>query len=347
MVLVNSLGTRISYPLLEHSEWNGCSLADLVFPSFLFIVGMTTEISLRKHKLINNKVSLYSNIFKRTVLLFGFGLLINAFPTHFNLETLRVYGILQRIAICYFICSIIYLHTRVKTQILIYLVILLGYWYLLTQIPIPGLIHYELSADHNWVNYIDRMLFSPVHLLNNTDPEGLLGTLPAVATTLAGLITGSFLLVSTNKTIKCSSMILMGLAFLLVAWMWNDSFPMNKKLWTSTFVLWTNGISLIIFGGLYFVIDIKRYTKWSLPFKIFGMNALFIFIFHAILLKIQFMYLVTLPDGTQDNLRVALAQYLFGYFSPQNAGLFYAIVFLLFNFLVATFLYWKKIFIKI
>ncbi|MBN9226280.1 MULTISPECIES: acyltransferase family protein [Legionella] len=348
MVLVNSLGTRVSYPILTHAEWNGCSLADLVFPGFLFIVGITTVISLKKHKDMESKAQLYRSILTRTFLLIFFGLLLNVFPNKLNLSTIRYYGILQRIGVCYFICSLLYLHTSVRAQILTFLGILIGYWFLLTQIPVPGAEADPLSIAKNWVAYIDSQIFSSGHLFNKTyDPEGFLSTIPAIATTISGLLTGHFLLTPISKQKKSAILIAMGLLFLLLAWIWSYNFPINKNLWTSTFVLWSSGFSLIVFGLCFFVIDVLGYTKWSIPFKIFGMNALFIFIFHAILLKIQSMFVLPLPDGSQDVVRVAIAEYLFGNFSLENAGLFYSILFLLFNFLVAAFLYRRKIFIKI
>ncbi|KTD11016.1 putative Heparan-alpha-glucosaminide N-acetyltransferase [Legionella gratiana] len=348
MVIVNSLGMRISYPILLHSEWDGCTLADLVFPSFLFIVGMTTVISLKKHVKEESKREVYYSIFKRTIILFLFGILINVFPKPIDVSTIRVYGILQRIALCYLICAFLYLHTTVRAQIFIFWGILLGYWYFLTQIHLPGVGVNQLSMARNWVGYIDQLIFSPPHLFfKNFDSEGLLSTIPSVATTLSGVIAGSFLLTHTQKQTKCIMMVAVGLLFLLLGWVWNYSFPINKQLWTSSFVLWCSGFSLIVFSLCYFIIDIMRYTKWSFPFKILGMNALFIFIFHVMLLKIQSFFLLPLPDGTQDIIRVVITEYLFGNFSPKNAGLFYSLMFLFLNFLVASFLYWRKIFIKI
>ncbi|KTD73255.1 acyltransferase family protein [Legionella tucsonensis] len=348
MVLVNSQGTRISYPILTHAEWDGCTLADLVFPAFLFIVGITTAISLKRHIKEESKALLYRSIFTRTLLLFFFGIFLNMFPIHFELSTLRIYGILQRIAACYFICALLYLHTSVKTQIIIFFGILIGYWYFLTQIPIPVPGADQLSMIRNWPGYVDQMLLSPTRLLSKTfDPEGLLSTIPASATTLFGLLSGHFLLTSFSKQKKSIIMISIGILSLLIAWIWSYNFPINKNLWTSTFVLWSSGFSLIVFSMCFFVIDVLGYKKWSLPFKILGMNALFIFIFHVILLKIQSLFVVSLPNGSQDVLRVAIAEYLFGGFSPQNIGLFYSLLFLFLNFLVAAFLYRRKIFIKI
>ncbi|CAM2838238.1 Putative heparan-alpha-glucosaminide N-acetyltransferase [Legionella steigerwaltii] len=348
MVLVNSLGTRVSYPILTHADWIGCNLADLVFPAFLFIVGITTVISLKRHINSESKAQLYRSILTRTLLLIVIGIFLSVFPKKIDFATMRFYGILQRIAVCYFICSMLYLHTSVRTQVLIFLSILIGYWFLLTQIPFPGSGADQLSMASNWVAYVDSQLFSPGHLFfKNYDPEGFLSTIPAIATTLSGLLTGHFLLTKISKQKKSVILISVGLIFLFLAWIWSYDFPIIKNIWTSTFVLWSSGFSLIVFGLCFFVIDVLGYTKWSTPFKIFGMNALFIFIFHVILLKIQSMFIFPLPNGTSDVLRVAISEYLFGGFSPENAGLFYAILFLFLNFLVAAFLYRRKIFIKI
>ncbi len=344
MVLVNSQGTRFIYPILDHAEWNGCTLADLVFPAFLFIVGVTTVISLKKQRPGHE---VYGNILKRSILLFLIGLFLNAFPLHFDLATLRVHGILQRIALCYLVCSIIYLNTAVKTQLLIFVGILLGYWYFITQIPMPGISADQLSIAHNWAGYIDSLILSPAHLYKNFDPEGLLGTIPAIATTLSGLITGNFLLSTYSNPKKCYLMIAVGLLFLLLGWMWGWAFPINKSLWTSSYVLWTSGVSLIVFALCFYLIDVLGYTKWAFPFKVFGMNALFIFIFHVLLLKLQSILLLPLRNGTTDNLKIVISDYLFSGFSQENAGLLYALVFLLFNFIVAFLLYQRKLFIKL
>lgn len=348
MVLVNSQGTRVIYPILEHASWNGCTLADLVFPSFLFIVGITTVISLRKHINLEGqcKAEIYSSILKRSVLLFLFGVLLNAYP-YFNFSTLRIYGILQRIALCYFLCAMIYLHTSIRTQVLILVGILIGYWYFITSVPMPGGIGDPLSRAHNWVLYLDRILVSPAHMYRDFDPEGLLSTLPALATTLSGLLTGQLLLASFKKQKKYLLMLAIGLLFLLLGWVWGYSFPINKNLWTSSFVLWTSGISLLLFACCFYIIDVLAYTRWAIPFKILGMNALFIFIFHVILLKTQSFFQLPLGNGDTENMRVALANYLFGGLGQENAGLLYALVFLFLNFLVAVFLYKRKIFFKL
>ena len=348
MILVNSQGTRHPYWILEHATWNGCTLADLVFPTFLFMVGMSSVISLSKHLGAEVKSNLYGIILKRSIILFALGLFLNVFPNPFNFETIRVYGVLQRIAVCYFICSIIYLNTSIKTQILIFLGILWGYWLIMTAIPVPGFGFNQLSTHGNWVAYFDQMLFAAPHLYGKVyDPEGFLSTIPAVASTLLGGLTGNLLLASLSNQKRCGIMILSGCLFLLLGWLWDFSFPINKNLWTSSFVLWTSGFALVAFAFCFFILDILGYKKWAFPLKIFGMNALFAFVLHVILLKLQANFFMPLKNGTPDNLRVFIADYVFGVYGLRNAALFYAIGFVLLNFIVVAILYRRKIFIKI
>lgn len=348
MILVNSQGTRSPYPLLEHASWNGCTLADIVFPCFLFIVGLSSAISLKNQIHQKSKLALYSGIVQRSLILFFVGVLLNAIPYHFNIETIRVYGILQRIAVCYLVCAIIYLNTTIKAQILIFWGVLLGYWFIMTQVPVPGYGANQLTIEGNWVTYFDQMLFSPAHLFEKVyDPEGFLSTIPSVATTLAGVLTGRLLLTTLSNKHKWYIMSITGCVFLLLGWFWGFSFPINKNLWTSSFVLWTGGWALIVFAWCFLIIDILGYTKWALPLKIFGMNALFAFILHVTLLKIQSMFYLPLKNGNLDNLRAVIADHLFGSWGTQNAALFYSIIFLFLNFLVVAFLYRYKIFIRI
>lgn len=350
MILVNSQGTRTPYPLLEHATWNGCTLADLVFPFFLFIVGLTSVISLSQHKACqhDNKTALYISILRRSIILFILGLILNAIPYHFNPSTLRFYGILQRIAVCYLICSIVYLNTRVTMQCFLYFGLLLAYWFVMTIIPVPGFGANQLTEDGNWVAYVDQMFFSMVHLFGKTyDPEGFLSTIPAIASTLSGVLTGHLLMSQLSAPRKSVLMIGTGVVLLVLGWLWGFSFPINKNIWTSSFVLLTSGFALIVYSLCFIVVDVLGYVKWALPLKMFGMNAIFIFIFHVILLKIQSMFSLTLKNGTTDNLRIAITDYLFGGYSTQNAGLLYALSFLFLNFLVVAILYYRKIFIRI
>lgn len=348
MILVNSQGNSYPYQLLEHAKWNGCTFADVVFPFFLFIVGLTSVISLNKQKTGTIESDIYWIIIKRSILIFALGLFLNIFPYYYSLGSLRIYGILQRIALCYLVCSIIYLNTTVRTQLLIFSGILLGYWLVMTQIPVPGLGVNQLTETGSWVSYLDQLIFSAPHLFFKVyDPEGFFSTIPAIATTLGGTLAGSVLLASFSYKKKYYVLLLAGFISLSLGWAWSFTFPINKNLWTSSFVLWTSGLALIVFALCFWLIDIRGYKKWTLPFKIFGMNAIFAFTFHVILLKLQFIFHFILSDGTRGNMKVAITDYIFAGYSSQNAALMYSLLFLLMNFLVVAFLYRRKIFFKI
>ncbi len=349
MILVNSQGDS-SYPILVHASWNGCTPADLVFPFFLFIVGITIVISLQKYLLdteISRKI-LYYSIVKRALILFLFGVLLNAFPHHFDFATLRYYGVLQRIAVCYLVCSVLYLNFTPRTQILTYIIILVAYWILMTFIPVPGIGANQLTESGTWVAYVDQLLFTAPHLFGKVyDTEGFISTFPAIATTLSGVLTGMYLLTLDSPIKILNGMLVAGALLMGTGWLWGYSFPINKNLWTSSFVLWTSGCALILFSIMYWVIDMKKYIAWALPFKIFGMNALFAFIFHVYLLKIQYLFTFTTKNGDMLHMRPAITNYLFGSFSPQNASLLYSILFLGFNFIIVAILYRHKIFFRV
>lgn len=347
MILVNSQGNEYAYPILEHAAWNGCTFADLVFPFFLFIVGLTSVISLNKSKM-NQDAHLYRAIFRRSILLFALGVFLNIFPKYIDISSLRVYGILQRIAVCYLVSSIIYLKTSTKVQTLIFLAILWFYWFMMTLVPVPGYGANLFTVDGNWVAYFDQLIFSSAHLYGKVyDPEGFFSTIPSIATTLSGVLTGSLLLTSSTGQKKFYVMMVFGVVFILLGWFWNYSFPINKNLWTSSFVLWTSGFALIVFALCYLIVDILNCQRWALPFKIFGMNAIFAFTFHVLLLKLQFVFYFILKDGSKGNMKAMLTEYCFGQYSPPNAALFYSLLFLLINFIVVSFLYKRKIFFRI
>ncbi|RUR12496.1 acyltransferase family protein [Legionella sp. km772] len=347
MIIVNSQNT-LAYPLLLHADWNGFTLADLVFPAFLFIVGLTAVISLQRHLGLEKKGNVYKSVIKRSLIMFFLGLLLAVFPWNIHLETFRFYGILQRIAVCYLLSSLIFLNSSLKTQIGIFLFIIIAYWYLMTQVAVPlGGVN-QLTPAGSWVAYMDQLFFSPNHLLNKTyDPEGFLSTFPALATTLLGMFAGHILIGEQENKLKNFYLLcVLGLIMMLGGYWWNIYFPINKSLWSSSYVLWSGGISLLIFAACFLVIDIMDYQRWALPFKIFGMNALFAFIVHVLFLKAQFK-IKFIYKGSETNLKDIITQFLFNDFSPENAVLLYALSFLLLNFLIVFFLYKRKIFIRI
>ncbi|MBA2710590.1 MAG: DUF5009 domain-containing protein [Tatlockia sp.] len=340
MIVVNSPGNRTPYPFLDHSAWNGCTLADLVFPFFVFIVGVSSVFSLFHHS-HKNQSQLITKICKRSLIIFLIGLFLNAFP-YFDLNSIRLFGVLQRIALCYFFSSILFLTTTLRTQALITVALLVAYWLLMT------LPYFDLSENGNLAAHIDRMLFPPAHLYNKFyDPEGFLSTFPAIATALIGNLTGAFLLSDRKLLQKKNFMMYFGLIAMGIGWIWAFWFPINKTLWTSSYVLWTSGFALLIFSICYWLVDIKQKTKWAEPFVIFGANAMAAYILHVIFLKIQVLIRIYNPDGSFLNLKSFLSSSLFSWTSPENAALFYALSYTFLWLLILLILYRKKIFIKL
>ncbi|MFA5959059.1 MAG: DUF5009 domain-containing protein [Tatlockia sp.] len=343
MILVNSPGNQTAWFWLQHSAWNGCTFADLVFPFFLFMVGLTTVFSLAKTRLPTNQLIL--KIAKRSLIIFSLGIFLNAFPAHFDFASLRYYGVLQRIAICYFFSAILTLTTGVKTQGVLLGILLLGYWVVMTIIP--GQTGYSLTPDNNLAASWDRALFNPPHLYGKTyDPEGFLSTFPALATTLLGNLTGAFLLTKKSNRQKLKGLVIAGSIALFTGYVASFWFPLNKTLWTSSYVLWTGGLALYVFAFCYYAIEIKEWKKWSLCFEILGVNALAVYVLHVFFLKVQMHITVGEPGAAQD-LKSYITNALFGWTSLENASFLYALLYLLFWLIVLAILYKKKIFIKI
>jgi predicted acyltransferase len=350
MILVNSPGNQTAYSWLNHSAWNGCTLADLVFPFFIFIVGVSLVFSLSKSlKNGESKKQLALKITKRAITIFLIGLFLNAFPYHFHLDTLRIYGVLQRIAICYFVSALLFLTTNIRTQAIIFLGLLIFYWAVMTLIPVPGFGAGDLTEKGNLAAYIDRLIFSSMHLYEKIfDPEGVLSTFPAVATALLGNLTGVWLLSSTrDKQKKLQGMTTTGIVILIIGWIWGLSFPINKGLWTSSYVLWTGGLALLLLAFCYWLIEIKQWKIGLKPFEIFGINAIAAYFLHIFFLKIQAIIHIPRLDGSMGNLRIFITEHLFGWASLHNASLMYAVSYVLFWLAILAVLYCNKIFIRI
>jgi len=347
MVLVNSPGNQTAYAPLEHSEWNGCTFTDLVFPFFLFAMGMAVALSFsRRLERHESAQDLVPKVLFRTLILFTLGLLLNGFPKY-DLSSLRIMGVLQRIALCYLAAGLLFLRTKVWTQAAIASVLLVGYWWAMTLIPVPRYGAGDLGMEGNLAAYIDRLLleghlYKPVY-----DPEGLLSTLPAIATTLLGNLTGVWLRSSLTQPQKLRGMIIAGLVTAAAGWGWGTVFPMNKALWTSSYVLWTGGLALLVFAVCYWLIEMQDWRAWGRPFEILGSNAILVYVLHILFLKIQNRITMPRLDGTPGNLRLYLSEHAFHWTTPQNASLLYAISYTLLWLAVAWILYRKKLFIKI
>ena len=360
MVLVNNPGTWSSiYWPLEHAEWNGWTPTDLIFPFFLFIVGVAIPLAFaRRLEGASSKRDLYVKIFKRTVIIFALGLFIAAFAAavrnlpgipYLNLATIRIPGVLQRIAVCYFFAAIIFLNTRVRTQIIITLALLLIYWLMMTHLHAPGFPVGDLSKDGSLASWVDRTIFGP-HIWKQGkvyDPEGILSTIPAIATTLIGVLTGQWLRTNKTQYEKVSGLFVAGCCCVVVGWCWNPFFPINKALWTSSYVFFTGGLALEFLAFFYWLVDIKKYQRWAKPFIVFGVNAIALFVGTDIMAIL--MERIRLPWGAgETSLQGWIFNKLFlSWASPINASLAFAVCFILLWLGLMWILYWRRIFIKI
>ena len=351
MVLVNNPGTWSSiYWPLEHAEWNGWTPTDLVFPFFLFIVGVSITLAFeRRVEEGSVKRDLYLKVLRRTLIIFGLGLFLNGFP-FFHLSDIRIPGVLQRIAVCYLIASLVFLTTKIRTQLVIAVGLLIVYWILMTRIAAPGFSAGDLSKEGSLASYIDRVVFGP-HIWKQGkvyDPEGILSTVPAIATTMFGALSGHWLRSERSPYEKVAGLFVAGAVGVVIGWAWNPFFPINKALWTSSYVLFTAGLALQLLALCYWLVDIKRYRRWGWPFVVFGVNAIALFVGTGLMAKL--MGLLKLPDsdGTKISSQEWIFQNLFlSWASPVNASLAYAISFIILWLFLMWLLYRKRIFIKV
>jgi predicted acyltransferase len=356
MILVNNPGDNHPYWPLDHAEWNGWTPTDLVFPFFLFIVGVSLVFSFESRlKRGDSRSTLLLHAFRRSVVIFAIGLAMNysavlAFPSPSS--GLRIPGVLQRIGVCYLVTSFLYLYVRPRTRAVVVAVLLVGYWILMRFVPVPGFgvpgrdIPF-LHPDANLAAYLDRKFLN--HLWEVTrDPEGLLSTLPAIATPLLGVFTGEWLRSKRSPQTKALGMLLFGVIGLVLGRTWGIWFPINKKLWTSSYVLFTAGFALVCLAACYWAVDIKRWRGlWTKPFLIFGRNA--IAAYTAAWLFAVLPYFVPFHVNGQPK---HAAEYIFERFfaplgSPSFTSLLFSLAFVLLCLLPIWLLDRKKIFLKI
>ena len=362
MVLVNNPGTWTAiYPPLAHAEWHGATPTDLVFPFFLFIVGVAITLALGKRVEQGSvKKDIYLKIVRRSVIIFALGLFLAAFPfynftkeTFLDISTLRIMGVLQRIAVCYLVTALIFIHTNWKQQTIIAVALLLAYWALMTLINVPGC---EITTFNdkscNLAAFIDRSILTEIHIWKQSktfDPEGLLSTIPAIATTLAGVLCGHWLRSEKNDYEKVSALFFFGVVLSAIGWIWSFWFPLNKALWTSSYVVYTAGFALLFLGFCYWLIDIKNYRKWAKPFVIFGVNALALFVFSGLLSKLLGIIKVSSDaEGKSISLQSWIFNHIFLPFAePINASLMFAVSYIFLWLFLMWLLYRKRIFIKV
>lgn len=350
MLLVNDPGSwSYVYGPLRHAEWHGWTPTDLIFPFFLFIVGVAMTFSFGKRRREGkDRWALLGKAARRALVLFALGLLIHAFPWYdVDLATLRIPGVLQRIAVAYLAASAIVLFTGLRGQIVATAVLLLGYWALLTLVPVPGGVAGDLTPDGNLAAWLDRTVLGTEHLWSQSrtwDPEGILSTVPAVATVLLGVFTGRWLRSGRSGRAVTAGLLAGGVAAIAVGALWGQLFPINKNLWTSSFTVFTAGMALLFFGLCYWVIDVRGRKRWATPFVVFGMNAIAAYFLSALFARVIGM----IDVGGGVTLKAWAYQHLFASWAgPMNGSLAFAIAFVLLWLGLMWPLYQKRIYIKV
>ena len=335
MILVNNPGSwNHVYPPLLHAEWHGWTPTDLIFPFFLFIVGVAMSFSFAAR---GNAPQL-RKVLVRSLILFGLGVFMAAYP-RFDLTHLRIPGVLQRIAVCYLAASLLVLYASRKTLYWAVALLLLGYFLLLGS---------DLTVEGNLAARVDRFLLGG-HLWKATwDPEGLLSTFPAIATTILGYLAGERLRGSNDGHETVATLFTAGWALILGGLLWSIWFPINKSLWTSSYVLFTAGAALQFLAFLYWVLDVKKSRRFTGPAVVFGRNAIAVFVLSGLVAKSLLLYKVERPDGSVASLYQLLYENVFASWAgPLRGSLLFALATVLFWWLAMLVLHRRRIFIAV
>ncbi|HEV2146543.1 MAG TPA: heparan-alpha-glucosaminide N-acetyltransferase domain-containing protein [Longimicrobiaceae bacterium] len=354
MLLVNNPGTWAHvYDPLEHAKWHGWTPTDLIFPFFLFIVGvaMTFSFAAQREKGATRGAML-GKVAKRSAVLVLLGLVLAAFPFYgLDPGTLRIPGVLQRIGVAFLLASAVVLFAGPRAQAAVAALLLLGYWAAMRWVPVPGHGAGSLEPDSNLAAYVDRAVLGTAHLWKSSktwDPEGLLSTLPAVATVLLGVLAGRWLRSERSPAEKAVWMFLAGNAGLLLGLAWHEAFPINKNLWTSSYVVFTAGMALHFLAACYWLVDVQGWRRWAFPFVLFGMNAIAAFFLSGIMARVLTLVKWAGPAGDPVTLKGWLYETLFAsWLAPLNASLAFAVCFVLFWLGVMWMFYRRRIFIKV
>ena len=378
MMLVNNPGTWSHiYAPLDHAEWSGWTFTDTLFPFFLWIVGVAIPLSTsRRLEAGQSRAELFRHALRRAVIIFALGFFLNSFTffidgsmarlgfgewLHQYATNVRIPGVLQRIAICYLIATLVFLRTNIRGQAIWTGIFLVGYWLLMAFAPFPVNVHGEtrwvsgaLEKGDNFSAYIDNLVLNGptigTHVFKagkTWDPEGIISTLPAIATCLFGILTGHLLRARRSEAEKTAWLMVGGAVLMWLGLLMNLALPINKSLWTSSYSVFMAGLAMICFGVYYWLIDVQGWRAWCKPFAIYGMNAITVFVLSGVIGRI--MLTMKVPTGPDQSLSLQtwLFQKIFAPLaSPINASLLWAIVYVLLLYLVAWGMYRKKWFVK-
>ena len=376
MLLVNNPGSwGAIYPPLEHAPWNGWTPTDLIFPFFLFIVGITTHLSLGARRARGaSDGDLVRKILVRGGLIFLFGLFLSAFPLFswgtiagnpdpsfldrviYRFEHLRIMGVLQRIAVAYVLGALFTLRTSLRQQIVIAATLLFGYWALMTLVPVPdsgtlgGLL--LSSRDGNLAAWIDRLVIGSDHLWSGAghrwDPEGLLSSIPAAGTVVLGVFAGRWIGAARPLLERITGLFVAGTAAMALGLMWNWVFPINKSLWTSSYALFTAGMAAVAIAVCLWVIDERRVTGWTKFFVAYGVNPMIAFVASGLVARLIYSIVRVQSGGESVSLQRWIYQTFYAsWLAPRNASLLFAITFVVVFYLFLSALHRRRIYFRV
>jgi predicted acyltransferase len=376
MLLVNNPGTWSAiFPPLEHAEWNGWTPTDLIFPFFLFIVGITTHLSLSARRARgDDDRALVKQILRRGIIIYLLGFAMAMFPFYqwgviqslpnatpwdrilYRIEHVRILGVLPRIAIVYVCAALLTLKTNLRQQIIIIASLLFGYWFAMTLIPVPG--ENAIGAlllnthDRNLAAYLDRLILGTNHTWTGSvtfDPEGPMSTLPAIGTAMLGVIAGTWI-GRKDKSVpdRISGLFAAGSIGMVVGLMWNWSFPINKNLWTSSYVVFTAGMACVALATIMWLVDYMNVKWWTKPFVVYGVNPIVAFVGSGVLARLIYTLWHVTYLGKSVALQDAIYQIVFlPWLPPRVASLAFAISFVLLWYGILLVLYRRNIILKV
>lgn len=344
MIMVNYPGSEDHvFFTLRHTVWNGLSFTDQVAPFFLFMVGASIVFAYSKRVAEGaSRPGMYRKIVWRSLKIYAVGMFLNLMP-FFDWATIRWTGTLQRIAVVFLICSVLYLHTNWRQQVWLAGILLIAYWLVLTQVPVPGLGRVALEPGVNIVAWVDSRYLPGRMWRGSWDPESILTTVTSVVSCIAGMLAGRLLQGQRTALEKACWLMTGGVFAAIAGYFWGLVFPVNENLWTSSFVLVTAGFASLLLGACYFLVDIKGFRRWTWPGIVFGSNAITIYFLADVWALVFYEWK---PGGVALSERFVEGLHGAGW-SPELASLVYALLFVGFNFIPAWWMYRRKIFIRL